>query len=248
MQCIAPATGKAPTTPPRACVLRGRIRAIKQLDTLPSASWLQEGFASPVLNKTVDIEIAPDDNLYGCSTPLETTDTTLRLPEADYPDLVRAGRVRILGAERISSDLQVGKQVCGWTRYVARPGNGYPTGWEGELLGGDVKDASWKLLGAYSLYVGPSTNAHLWRSWSFTREGAARRIPVDGGGAFIVHDGVGIRHEGQTVVSREGDEVILKAPDGTFAVQATSDFTVGAVPANVGRHDGFFFAAVRVTM
>lgn len=215
---------------------------------MPSASWLQEGFASPVLNKTVDIEIAPDDNLYGCSTPLETTDTTLRLPEADYPDLVRAGRVRILGAERISSDLQVGKQVCGWARYVARPGNGYPTGWEGELLGGDVKDDSWKLLGAFSLYVGPSTNAHLWRSWSFTREGAARRIPVDGGGAFIVHDGVGIRHEGQTVVSREGDEVMLKASDGTFAVQATSDFTVGAVPANVGRHDGFFFAAVRVTM
>jgi hypothetical protein len=169
----------------------------------------------------------------------------LRLREADYPDLARAGRVRILGGERIASELAVGKRVCGWARFVARPGLGYPRGWEGELSGAAANEGAWKLLGAFSLYLGPGTNAYLSRAWGFSREGAARRIPVEEGGAFIFHDAVRILHGGQHAVSKAGAEVLLKTSDGTFAVQATSDMTVGNVPVFVDRHDGFFFAAVR---
>lgn len=112
-------------------------------------------------------------------------------------------------------------------------------------MGGDAKDRAMKLLGAYSLYVNRSTNAYLWRTWGFSREGAARRIPLDEGGAFIFHDGVRIQHGGQSVISNDGAEVLLKAADGTFAVQATSDLTVGNVPVFVSQHDGYFFSAVR---
>jgi len=230
--------------PPRACILRGRIRSVKPVNTVPDASWLQDGFTPPVTNQALDVEIAPDDNV-ACSTPLDTTDKEIRLPQADYPDLARAGRVRILGGERIASELAAGKRVCGWARYINRPGLGYPTGWEGELTGADAKDGAFKLLGAYSLYLNSSTNAYLSRAWGFTREGAARRIPIEEGGAFIFHDAVRIKHGGQSAVSKAGAEVLLKASDGTFAVQATSDMTVGNVPVFVDRHDGFFFSAVR---
>lgn len=244
MQCVGQNPARHMSGPPRACILRGRIRAVKPVDTVPEASWLHDGFTPPVTNRAIDIEVAPDDSL-ACSTPLDTTDKEIRLPEADYPDLSRLGRVRILGAERIASELVVGKRVCGWTRFIARPGLGYPTGWEGELMGANTKENAWKLLGAYSLYLGPSTNAYLSRAWSFTREGAARRIPIEEGGAFIIHDAVRIRHGGQSAVSKASAEVLLKASDGTFAVQASSDMTVGAVPVFVSQHDGYYFSAVR---
>lgn len=211
---------------------------------MPAASWLQDGFTPSVLNRAVDVEITPDDTL-SCATPLDPNAKENRLPEAESPDLARVGRVRILGAERIANNLEVGKRLCGWARFVARPGQGYPTGWEGELLGGDAKDAKWKLLGAYSWYINAQTNAHLWRAWTFSREGAARRIPIDGGGAFIVHDGVRTQHQGQSVVSKDGEEVQLKSPDGLFAVQVNSDLTAGDAPVHVGKHDGYSFAAVR---
>ena len=242
MQCVGPARNGG--TPPRACILRGRIRAVKQVETVPDATWLQEGFAPAVNNRAMDVDIAPDDGV-PCPTPLDATAKEMRLPEADSPDLARAGRVRILGGERIASELVVGKRVCGWARFIARPGAGQPSGWEGELMGGDAKDRVWKLLGAYSLYVSPSTNEHLSRAWGFSREGAARRIPIQEGGAFIFHDAVRIQHAGQSATSEGGAEVLLKASDGTFAVQATSFLTVGNVPDSIGRHDGFFFVAVR---
>jgi hypothetical protein len=224
--------------------LRGRIRTAKQIDTVPSAGWLQDGFTPPVPNRAIDIEIVPDDSL-DCPTPLDAKAKENRLREADYPDLARAGKVRILGAERILGHLEVGNRVCGWSRYIARPGLNYPTGWEGELQGGPAKGTSWKLLGAYSLYLNPTTNPHLSKAWSFTREGAARRVPLDEGGAFIFHDAVRITHKGKSVISKEGAEVQLVAPDGTFAVQATSDLTAGKVPVFVDQHDGFGFAAIR---
>lgn len=217
---------------------------MKQIDTLPAATWLQDGFTPPVANRAIDIEIVPDDSL-NCPTPLEGKAGENRLPEADYPDLARAGKVRILGAERIINDLEVGHRVCGWSRFIGRPGLHYPTGWEGELQGGPAKGTSWKLLGAYSLYLNATNNPHLWRSWTFTREGAARRVPLDEGGAFIFHDAVRITHQGKSVMSKEGSEEMLKTPDGTFAVQATSDLTAGKVPIFVSQHDGFGFAAVR---
>lgn len=217
---------------------------MKQIDTLPAANWLQDGFTPAVANKAIDIEIVPDDSL-SCPTPLEGKPSENRLPEADYPDLARAGKVRILGAERILGDLEVGRRVCGWTRFIGRPGLNYPTGWEGELSGGASKGNSWKVLGAYSLYINQKKNPHLWRAWSFVREGAARRVPLDEGGAFIFHDAVRITHRGKSAISNAGAEVELKAPDGTFAVQATSDFTAGKVPVFVSEHDGFGFAAIR---
>jgi hypothetical protein len=217
---------------------------VKAINTLPEASWLFNGFTPPVANQALDIDIAPDDG-FSCATPLDATAKEMRLPEVDSPELVRATRVRILGAERIATELVAGKRVCGWARFIARPGVGYPAGWEGELMGGEVKESAWKLLGAYSLYLGPSTNEYLSKAWRFTREGAAKRIPFDEGGAFIVHDAVRIQHGGQSAVSNAAAEVLLKASDGTFAVQATSDMTVGTVPANVGHHDGFSFSAVR---
>ncbi len=244
MQCVGPNPARHMSGPPRACILRGRIRAVKRVDTLHDASWLHNGFTPPVANQALDIDVAPDDSV-PCSTPLDTTAKDIRLPEADYPDLSRHGRVRILGAERIAAELVVGKRVCGWSRFTAQPGMGYQTGWEGELMGADAKESAWKLLGAYSVYLSPSTNKYLSRVWGFIREGAARRIPVEEGGAFIIHDAVRVQHAGRSAVSKAAAEVLLKAPDGTFAVQAMSDLTVGNVPVFVGQHDGFFFAAVR---
>jgi len=193
----------------------------------------------------MDLEVAPDDGV-ACSTPLDNAAKDLRLPEAGHPDVVRAGRVRSLGGERIESMLAVGNRVCGWARFIARPGQGYPTGWEGELMGAD--GGGWKLLAAHSLYLSPSTNPYLWRAWSFSREGDARRIPIEQGGAFVAHDAVRIRHGDLSVVSKDAAEVSIKASDGTFAVQALSDLTEGSVPEFVGQHDGFFFAAVRTEL
>lgn len=244
MECVGPSPARHMSGPPRACILRGRIRSVKPVNTVPDASWLQDGFTPPVANQALDVDVAPDDGV-ACSTPLDATAKEMRLREADYPDLARAGRVRILGGERIASELVAGKRICGWARFIARPGLNYPTGWEGELMGADAKEGAWKLLGAYSLYVSPSTNEYLSRAWGFTREGAARRIPIEEGGAFIFHDAVRIQHGGQSVVSKAAVEVLLKTSDGTFAVQATSDMTVGNVPVFVGQHDGFYFSAVR---
>lgn len=243
VQCIEASTGRTSQSP-RACILRGRIRTVKRLDTLPDATWLFDGFTPAVAHQAFDVDITPDNNI-SCATPLDAKDKETRLPEADFPDLAMAGRVRILGGERISSELVTGKRICGWSRFVTRPGQGYPSGWEGELSSGDAKDKAWKLLGAYSMYLNPTSNKHLWRSWSFVREGAARRIPIDEGGAFIAHDAVRIQHKKQSAVSPNGEEVSLKTSDGTFAVLATSDLTAGNVPVFVGQHDGFAFAAVR---
>ncbi|MBK9265047.1 MAG: hypothetical protein IPM54_35365 [Polyangiaceae bacterium] len=232
------------TGPPRACILRGRIRAVKVVETIPEASWLIDGFAPSAPDRAIDIDITPD-NGFPCTTPLDTTAKDMRLPEANFPDLTRAGSVRILGGERIASELAVGKTICGWSRFIGRPGLGNPAGWEGELSGGYSKESGWKLLGAYSIYLSPATNKHLSRSWSFHREGAARRVPLDEGGAFIVHDAVRIRYKNQSAVSKDGAEVLLKTGSGTFAVQATSDLTAGNVPVFVGQRDGFAFSAVR---
>lgn len=243
VQCIEPSTGRT-NQPPRACILRGRIRAVKRLDTLPDANWLFDGFSPAVAHQAFDVDITPDNGI-SCPTPLDAKAKD-RLPEADFPDLAMAGRVRILGGERIASELVANARICGWSRFVARPGLNYPTGWEGELSAGNAKNSAWKLLGAYSMYVNATSNPHLWRSWSFIREGAARRIPIDEGGAFIAHDAVKIQHNKQSAVSQNGEEVSLKASDGTFAVLAISDLTAGNVPVFVGQHDGFTFSAVRV--
>jgi hypothetical protein len=245
VQCVSPQPARHLGATPRACILRGRIRSVKPIDTIPQATWLQDGFTPPVSNRAFDVEIVPDDDI-SCPTPLDAkAKSDIRLREADYPDLSRSGKVRLLGAERISWALEAGKRICGWSRFVGRPGLNYPTGWEGELLGGEAKGSDWKLLGAYSLYLNSSTNKHLSKSWTFTREGAARRVPMDEGGAFIFHDAVRIQHKGKSTISKEGAEVSLKTSDGTFAVQATSDLTAGKTAVFVGEHDGFGFAAIR---
>ncbi|HMY16395.1 MAG TPA: hypothetical protein PKA58_08680, partial [Polyangium sp.] len=55
VQCIEPSTGRT-NQPPRACILRGRIRAVKRLDTLPDANWLFDGFSPAVAHQAFDVD------------------------------------------------------------------------------------------------------------------------------------------------------------------------------------------------
>jgi hypothetical protein len=85
-----------------------------------------------------------------------------------------------------------------------------------------------------------------WSKWvAFL--GKVDRDPIDEGGAFLRHQRVRIQHNGASAVSTMGDEVILRAADGPFAVQATSDLTDGKVPVFVAPRDFFSFSAVRLS-
>lgn len=192
--------------------------------------------------RAIELVITPDDGV-PCSTPLDANAKGIRLPEADFPDLDRVGVVRVFGASRITSSLVIGAYLCGWTRQIGSPGlpsGAEPPGWEGEL-----RDGAGKLLGASSTRFESGSSKLIARSWRFVREGKVDRQSIDEGGAFVHHESVRVFHGGASAVSHLGAEVMLHAPDGDFAVQATSDLTDGKVPVFVSPRDSFSFAAVR---
>jgi len=212
------------------------IRERREINIAQSRAKEGEG-----ARRAIEIKLDPDDTL-PCKTPLDHDAKDDRLREADDSDLARAGPILVLGGARFAGELREGEKICGWTRYIAQPGLGYPAGWEGELF-----DASGELLAAWSWYLERGDTKHrLSRSWRFSREGAPRRLRIDEGGAFVYHDAIRVHHGGASAVSKNGEEVILKSRNGTFAVLATSDLTEGNVPVFVSKHDGFFFSAVRV--
>lgn len=223
--------------PPRACILRGRIQAVRRIVLENPA---MPPTVPPASARAIEMDVAPDDSI-PCSTPFDKDAKGTRLPEADYPDFVRATRMHILGGERIASAFVEGKGLCGWTRMVGQPGLGYPYGWEGELF-----DEAGVLLGVHSFYFHRSYNSHLARAWRFSREGKAQRIHSDDA-IFVEHEAVRIYHGGKSVVSKAGAEAELKGTDGTFLVKATSNLTEGQTPVYVGKHDGIFFSAIRST-
>ena len=223
---------EAPSGPPRACMIRGRVRAARAVVLTPDRQARAR--------RALELRIEPDDAI-PCRTPFDPSEKELRLPEADYPDLDRAGLVVVLGGARLVGALREGARLCGWAHAVAQPGLYYPRGWEGELA-----DASGKLLAAWSFSFDRASSVKLARAFRFSREGPAERIPIEEGGAFVRHHRVRVYHGGASALSVDGDEAILRGRDGTFAVQAVSDLTEGHVPIFVGHHDGFGFAAVRV--
>jgi hypothetical protein len=240
LECAGPSALAWSQGPPRACRIRGTVRASRTvvLQEGDPAHILGGGSRGAILGRELAIE--PDDAL-PCRTPLDADHPSDALPQASYADLERAGLVVVLGAARIAPKLEVGARLCGWSRLVGQPGLHYPAGWEGELT-----DASGTLLGVASFTLDRRSPATLRRAWRFSREGAIRRMPMGEGGAFVFHENVRVLHGGASAVSIGGAEAILRAKDGTFAVTAVSDLTEGDTAVFVGRHDGFDFAALRI--
>jgi hypothetical protein len=226
---------------PRACIVRGTIRAVRAVEVASRSPGSTIGAGAPL--RALAIEIAPDDAV-PCRTPFDADAKELRMIEADFADVARARSILVLGGARVAKALAEGRPLCGWARNAEPPGlhGRGERHWEGELA-----DGSGALLGAGSFYFDASRSKMLARAWRFSRFGPAERRPLSEGGAFVRHHAVRIAHGAASVVSIDGAEVVLQGRDGAFAVRATSDLTEGDVPPFVGRHDGFAFSAIRIS-
>jgi hypothetical protein len=220
----------------RACRIRGHVRTVHQVDLRPPSR--SRGGARDPATRAIELQFTPDAAV-PCRTPLDPDDKAPPRTRASHADPEWSGPILVLGGARLAGRLRVGATLCGWARTTTIPGLNGP-GWESALL-----DGSGALLGASSRYF-DRAESPLARVFRFSREGPAARQAIDEGGWFVRHRDVRISHGGASALSRDGAEVTLTGPDGTFAVAATSDLTVGPVPVFVGRHDGFDFSAVRV--
>jgi hypothetical protein len=235
---VEPLLGASTEEGPRACVLRGRVRAVHHA----AISRASSGLAQREPLSALAIEIDADESI-PCRTPLDPGEKALREPNGTARDAERAKVALIVGGARIESALRPGNGLCGWSRRGIALSLGEPKGWEGQLT-----DAAGALLGAWSSYFEASESKSLARSWQFERGGPVERLRIDEGGAFLRHRDVLIRRDAASAISTQGNEVILHASDGSFAVSAVSRLTTGPIPSFVLRQNGYGFYAVRIDL
>lgn len=225
------------------CQFRGTVRAVAHKAVPIGRGATTSGVWRERLVRAFELEIEPGD-LPRCQALLDGVRDRWNRAVPRLPP--RKPRVIVLGAGRLAARLGVGARLCGWSQTVSQAGLGYPGGPEGELT-----DEEGRLLAAWSAAFDrrQPESARLAAAWRFAREGPAARTPAEDNsesGVFVWHDRVRVLHAGASAVSVRGGEAVLRAPDGTFAVAATSDLTEGPVRVYVGNHDSFGFSAVRL--
>jgi len=174
VECADRITRRRTTVPSEACRFRGVVRSARPA-VLPVGT---DAFSPPLVRgptRAIELSIEPDDTV-PCSAPFDAPDPNI---PGMKTKLDEAHRVVVLGGARLAQRIAEGARLCGWTHRVRRPGL-YPAGWEGALA-----DASGALLGAWSFYFDRAESPVLARAFRFSREGPARRIRIDEGGAFV---------------------------------------------------------------
>jgi hypothetical protein len=234
--CADPSPLGRTSGPPRACTVWGRITGIERR---PARILAREEQNIAALVLTIEPVEMPS-----CTTALDRSPKKgAPEPESSFADLVAARTLEIIGGERLAGELVVGRRLCGFARINHEPGlRSSPGGWEGRL-----DDEHGARIALASEYAETGSIRRIFGDISLTREGAARREPIDEGGAFLYHPSVRVTLGRASVRVGAGEEQTLTSPGGDrFAVRAWSRLTTGPTPVFTGRWDGYSFSILRL--